>query len=114
MHQRRTNTSITIPVRVFHAVCGLPPSEAKLLLYVLWQTWGQKHPREISLTQFEHGLDGDPGTGLRRPTISQGLKKLEARGLIHIQRQRMPGGAGRIPTSCYSLTESLLRRRETA
>jgi hypothetical protein len=108
MPQRRTK-SINLPLQVFEAVCGLPPSEAKLLLYIIWQTWGQSSPRDISITQFERGLDGKPGTGLGRDTIMQGLKKLEARGLIHVEVK-----SEGYHTYCYSLGEPLLDRRRTA
>jgi hypothetical protein len=98
---------------MFQAVCHLPPSEAKLLLFIFWQTRGQSGPREISLTQFERGLDGTPGVGLGRDTVALGLKKLEARGLIHVEPSTGPQ-RGRFPTLCYSIGDLLLERKQTA
>jgi len=66
--------------------------ELKIILYVLRHTWGyHETEKRISQDEFENGRkrkDGtrlDPGTGLSRNTIKDGIKRAVAHGFIIVE-----------------------------
>ena len=86
----------------------LTGAELKILLYIVRRTFGFKKAEDaISIDQLCNGIitrDGrrlDLGTGLKRPTVLEGVRTLREKKLI-ITRQQTDSDTGSRPT-LYSL-----------
>lgn len=87
---------------------SLPEAEMRVLLYIARRTYGfGKDQDTISINQFVKGMrrrNGDPldaGAGLARLSVQRGIKGLESRGLIAVER---PMHGAEHETSIYRIT----------
>lgn len=96
----RYPTYTQVPDEVFDVLMpDLTEAEIKCLLYIVRRTFGfRKDSDAIATKQFIDGIitrDGrqlDRGTGLSSKGVWSGLKGLEAKGIIEVERRLAPDG----------------------
>jgi hypothetical protein len=96
-----------VPHHTMGLLYSLPGSQSKILGFITRRTIGWRKPWDaISLSQFEHGVGSEPGTGLSRHTIIQAVRELEAKQLI--RTMRLITEAGDSAVTAYALSEAAL------
>lgn len=101
------NGFIRFPVALYTLSLTLSLAQSRVLAVIVRQTIGWHKMRDgISLSQFQHGVGKEPGTGLSRTHIITAIRSLESMGIIHVMRQVTGGGISL--TSIFSLAEKYL------